>query len=179
MLINERSQFSVAWENSRHLATLPLVFPPWMTSEKRGQNFHTDRVTTQIWVVLLIGRIKFPTRHDQSKALPRWGYWRVISMEFLRSFLRRHLVGKPVVASPNVGCFLRLRSKVIDKVANFVTVSSIGGSRRSQPITAQQKFSRPIRIKHTAHVTWLTSQCPYLGIKITWPRPRGGSTYLA
>ena len=29
-------------------------------------------------------------------------------MEFLRSFLRRHLAGKPVVASPNVGCFLRL-----------------------------------------------------------------------
>ena len=29
-------------------------------------------------------------------------------MEFLRSFLRRHLAGKPVVTSPNVGCFLRL-----------------------------------------------------------------------
>ena len=29
-------------------------------------------------------------------------------MEFLHSFLRRHLAGKPVVASPNVGCFLRL-----------------------------------------------------------------------
>ena len=29
-------------------------------------------------------------------------------MEFLRSFLRRHLAGKPVVATPNVGCFLRL-----------------------------------------------------------------------
>ena len=29
-------------------------------------------------------------------------------MEFLRSFVRRHLAGKPVVASPNVGCFLRL-----------------------------------------------------------------------
>ena len=29
-------------------------------------------------------------------------------MEFLCSFLRRHFAGKPVVASPNVGCFLRL-----------------------------------------------------------------------
>ena len=29
---------------------------------------------------------------------------RVISMEFLRLFLRRHLVGKPVTASPNDGC---------------------------------------------------------------------------
>ena len=32
----------------------------------------------------------------------------VISMELLRSLLRRHLTGKPVVTSPNVGCFLRL-----------------------------------------------------------------------
>ena len=29
-------------------------------------------------------------------------------MEFLRSFLIRHLAWKPVVVSPNVGCFLRL-----------------------------------------------------------------------
>ena len=29
-------------------------------------------------------------------------------MEFLRSFFRRHLVGKPVVASPNVDCFVKL-----------------------------------------------------------------------
>ena len=29
-------------------------------------------------------------------------------MEFLRSFLRRYTAGKPVEASPNVGCFLRL-----------------------------------------------------------------------
>ena len=56
-------------------------------------------------VVLLIGWIKFPTRHE---ALPRFGKWGVISMEFLRSFLRRHFAGKPVVVSPNVGCFLRL-----------------------------------------------------------------------
>ena len=31
-------------------------------------------------------------------------------MEFLRSFLRRHLAGKQFVASQNVSCFLRLRS---------------------------------------------------------------------
>ena len=30
-------------------------------------------------------------------------------MEFLRSFLRRHLAGKPVVTSHNVGCFLTIR----------------------------------------------------------------------
>ena len=45
---------------------------------------------------------------NQSEVLPRSGYWHVISMEFQRSFLRRHFEGKPVVASRNVGCFLRL-----------------------------------------------------------------------
>ena len=44
---------------------------------------------------------------SQSEALPRSGEWH-ISMEFLRSFIRRHFAGKPVVASWNVGCFLRL-----------------------------------------------------------------------
>ena len=42
----------------------------------------------------------------QPEALPRSGYWWVISMEFLCLFLRRHFVGKPVVASWNVGCSL-------------------------------------------------------------------------
>ena len=42
------------------------------------------RSTTQIWVV---------TRHQYG---------------FLRSFLRLHVAGKSFVASPNVGCFLKL-----------------------------------------------------------------------
>ena len=32
----------------------------------------------------------------------------LVSTEFLRSFLRRHFVGKPVVALQNVSCFLSL-----------------------------------------------------------------------
>jgi len=32
-------------------------------------------------------------------------------MEYLRSFLRRHFAGKPLVASPNVGCFLKLQNR--------------------------------------------------------------------
>ena len=39
-------------------------------------------------------------------------------MEFLRSGLRRHLAGKPVVASPNVGCFLRLRIIVLTSLVH-------------------------------------------------------------
>ena len=66
------------------------------------------RVTTQIRVMLLIGWCRFPRRHDQSEALPRSGEWRVISMEFLRSFLRRYFAGKPPMTSRNFVCFLRI-----------------------------------------------------------------------
>ena len=58
---------------SRHLATLPLFSQPndvWKTSAEISYWWH---VSTQIWVVLLIGWNKFPMRHDQSEALPRSG----------------------------------------------------------------------------------------------------------
>ena len=60
------------------------------------------------YLVLLIGPALWEIGFNQSEALPRSGKWRVTSMEFLRSFLKHHLVGKPVAASTNVGCFLRL-----------------------------------------------------------------------
>ena len=62
----------------------PLVSPAKMTSEKWAQKLHTDDVT-----------------------LPRF----VISVEFLCSFLRHHLIGKPLVALRNIICFLRLLHK--------------------------------------------------------------------
>ena len=89
----------VAWENSQHLATLSLVPPPndlWETSAEIPYGW---RVTTQIWIMFLIGWIKFLMRHNQSEALPGSWKWCIISMEFLRSFLRRHFAGKPLVAS--------------------------------------------------------------------------------
>ena len=70
----------------------------WRLRNERRNSILMTR-TLQIWVVLLI---------DQSEALPRSRYWRVISMEFLRSFLRRHFARKPLVMSRNVSCFLRL-----------------------------------------------------------------------
>ena len=76
--------------------------PPNDVRDTRVEIPYWWHVTTQIWLVLL--EIWF----NQSETLPSSGKWRVISMEFLRSFLRRHLAGKPVVASPNVDCFLRL-----------------------------------------------------------------------
>ena len=101
--------------------TLPLVSPPNDVCETKAEIPYRWRVPTEFWVLLLIGCIKFPTRHDQPETLPRSGKWRVISMEFLRLFLRRHLAGTPVVASPNVGCFPRLEIKQYDKSAVFLT----------------------------------------------------------
>ena len=41
----------------------------------------------------------------QSEALSRSGWWRIITIEFLCLFLRRHFMGKPVCGSRNVCCF--------------------------------------------------------------------------
>ena len=75
-----------------------------MTSEKRAQKFHTDDASLHRsgW---LIGRA---ASTNQKHLIPSSGKWHVISMEFLRLFLRRHFAWKPVVASRNVGCFLWL-----------------------------------------------------------------------
>ena len=52
-------------------------------------------------------RVRLYVKKSKEEAARSWK-WRVISMEFLRSFLRRDFEVKRVVASPNVGCFLRL-----------------------------------------------------------------------
>ena len=51
------------------------------------------RVTTHIWVVFLIGLSKFLPHTTNQKEL----------------FLGRYFAGKPLAASRNVGCFLRLK----------------------------------------------------------------------
>ena len=106
---NSRNEYSLlAWESSRHLATSHLVSPQNDVWETSAEIPYWWRVTSQIWVVLLIGRATWEIYFNQSEALPRSGWWLVISMEFLHLFLRHHLAGKPGVVSPNVGCFLRL-----------------------------------------------------------------------
>ena len=91
-----------AWENSRHFATPPLVSPREMTSEKRLQKCFT----TQIWVVILIGRGAKEICFSQSEALPR----SVISVEFLRSFVRRHFAGNPMVKWRKWRLFVQTRA---------------------------------------------------------------------
>ena len=95
----------VAWENSQTLGTSPLVSPQndvW----KWLQKFHTGDVVCHYPDLSSASDCNFPSANDQSETLPRSGYWHLISMKFLQSFLRRHFTGKPVVVVKNVGCFL-------------------------------------------------------------------------
>ena len=57
--------------------------------------------------MLLIGRAACEICFSQSETILR-SRWCVISVEFPRSFLRRHCAGKPLVVSWSVACFLRL-----------------------------------------------------------------------
>ena len=61
--------FLLAWENSRLFATSPVVSGRNDVWETSAEIPYWWRVTTQVWVVLLIGWNKFSTRHDQSEAL--------------------------------------------------------------------------------------------------------------
>ena len=95
-----QSWILVACENSRHLATPPTVSSRNDVWETSTEIPHWWRVSTQMWVVFLIGRAARKICLNQSEALPRSWYWRhVISMEFLRFFSRRPFAEKPVVAS--------------------------------------------------------------------------------
>ena len=87
---------------------LLLVSLPNDSWETRAEIPYWRRIT-QIWALLLIGCAVWEIWVNQSEALPRSGKWRVISMEFLHLFLRRHLMGNQyMVVLPNVSCFLRL-----------------------------------------------------------------------
>ena len=63
------SYLLLAWENSQHLAMLPLVSLPnhvWETSAEIPYWWH---VITHIWVVLLIGCAAWEIQFNQSEAL--------------------------------------------------------------------------------------------------------------
>ena len=101
---------TLAWENSRHLAkpTTPGFSTKW--------HLRNERRNSQILVVPLIGRAAWEICFNQSEALFRSGKWHVISMEFLRSFLRRYFAGKPTVSSP----ISRARKTVLRQVLIIV-----------------------------------------------------------
>ena len=53
---SDSTTVSLAWENSRHLASLPLVSPPNDVWETSAEIRYWWSVTTQVWVVLQISR---------------------------------------------------------------------------------------------------------------------------
>ena len=67
------------------------------------------------------------------------------SMEFLRSFLRRLLVGKPVVASQNVGCFLWLYI--------FKVFSSLAHSHVSDAFSYFSSVFISLTRSHKSHIS--------------------------
>ena len=100
----------LARENSRHLATLPLSFPAKcrLRSERKSSvlmtRHHPDPGSASDWLNQ-ISHVAWPMRSTTQ-------IWVVTCHQYgiCGSFLRCHLAGKPVVASPNVGCFVRLFS---------------------------------------------------------------------
>ena len=89
---------SLAWENNPHFATPPLVSPPndvWENSMQMTRQQPDP-----------IGCSKFPTRQQQSEALPRSRYWHSSVWNFCARF--SDVISRGNQRSRNVGCFLRL-----------------------------------------------------------------------
>ena len=88
---------------------LPLVSPPNDVWEMSKEIPYWWRITTQIWVVLLTGWINHVARPIRSTTQ----IWVVMCHLYGISVLvsQQHLVRKPLVVSPNVCFFLRLKPK--------------------------------------------------------------------
>ena len=94
---HKRVQTTADLALERHFATPPdHWFPRGMTPKERAQKF-------------LIMTCPFQDLGSACDWLKQIPLWQVISMEFLYSFLWRHFAVKPLMASRNVSCFLRLR----------------------------------------------------------------------
>ena len=101
--INKRKKLglSSAWEKQPTFRDPITGFPAKWCLRNYCRNSILMTCTTQL---LLIGRARREILFNQSEALPRSGYWHVISMEFRLNFCS-HFAGKPVIESQNVGWF--------------------------------------------------------------------------
>ena len=120
-----KSGVLAAWENSRHIATPRVVSPQLrLRNERRNSILMTyhypDLGSASDWLEIWF---------IQSEALPRttqiWVVTRHQLWNFLCWFLRRHFEGKPVIASQNVSCFLRLRFLDILIIQNSVCTQKL------------------------------------------------------
>ena len=80
--------------------TVTFVIPIWspVTTNEISHNKCYTLMKVLLSELTIIGVLHY--------TVPRTGLWHIISLEFLRLFLRCHFLGKPVVASWNVSCFL-------------------------------------------------------------------------
>ena len=79
----------------------------WHLRNDPGNSIMMTRHYPDLGSASIISRAAHEICFNQSVALPRSGWSRFISMEFLCWFLRRHFTRKIVMASQNVVCFLR------------------------------------------------------------------------
>ena len=100
---------SIAWENNRHLVTLPLAFPQKRRRRNERRNYilmthhYPDLGSASDWSCC-VGNLSQPTRSTTQ-------IWEVTRHRYEISVLvsQTSFGGKkPLVASPNVGCFRRL-----------------------------------------------------------------------
>ena len=123
------------YADSWHFVMPPLVSLQKDVWETDAEIPHWWHVTTQIWVVLLIGW-KFAST-NQSEALLRSGQWRIISIKFLQSFLRHHFE-EPEVTWQNGGCFVRPLSQVIKTSWKIQKMFFSPPASQTQMVTVQR-----------------------------------------
>ena len=127
------------------------------------------RVTTQMWVVFLIGHAVRQTSTSKRHYLN----WVVISMEFPHSFLRRHFPGKPVVASQEDGSFLRLCLFL------FLLSFAISANLNSPTLAINILFSFSLVSNSSTYLevkTWLVTQPCFLATALITTNPVSPST---
>ena len=119
----------LTWENSQHFATLTLVSP-------RNDGWATTAEIPCTW--RLQTQVSREICFNQSEALPRSWLWTSSAW----NFLRRHFAEKPVVASRNVGFFLRILFYTFAAWAN--TQTHINSSLISSPPVEHLDVGHPV-----------------------------------
>ena len=100
--LSKERRAKLAWGNSRHLATLLLVSPRNDVWETSAEIPYWWRITTQIWVVLVVGCAAWKIFLQPISSTTQ--NWVVTRSQYgiSHSFLGRHFMGKPVGPSGSV-----------------------------------------------------------------------------
>ena len=120
----ELNNSQIAWENSRHFSTPPLVSLWNDVWEMTAEISYCWGANTQFWVVLLIGRE--PRENCNQKHYSDLGSdtgRRQYEISAVTS--KRHFRKKSVVASPNFGCFLKRPLRLLSQI-KILTIESQG-----------------------------------------------------